>query len=345
MSQSRLDPIAASPQISSIVRSAVIVATIGFFCGALMNAILGQRDIAVILALAAPLGISAWGFVRSGHHEAALALLCCVLITVITLILVLNPLGVHDMAITAYAGVVSFAAMLFSRRAFFLVVGLTVFAATAAFAYDLGGYSRSVVAQHSGWPQFLDFLLIVGAFAFLSRTVGEKLHATLGDAHFAAGTDPLTGLVNRARFVVEASERLRAAKANGESGALVLADLDGFRRMNLVVGREAADGVLQECANRLMGECGGDLVARIGDDQFAVLRLGMHDSHTAQFARVVHTALDFDVRGMSVRNSAGYARFPRDGSDIDSLMMTAESGIAHSQELETDKVSGPADRI
>jgi diguanylate cyclase (GGDEF)-like protein len=338
------DP-STSPQVSTIIRSAVIVATIAFFGGALMNAALGHRDIAVILALAAPLGISAWGFVRSGHNEAALGLLCCVLITVITLILVLNPLGVHDMAVTAYAGVVSFAAILFRRRAFLLIAGLTFFAATAAFVYDLGGYSRSVVAFRSGWPQYLDFLLIVGAFAFLSRTVGEKLFGTLGDAHLAAGTDPLTGLMNRARFTTAATARLRAAQEQGESGVLVLADLDGFRRMNLVVGHEAADGVLLECASRLMGECGGDLVARIGDDEFAVLRLGMHDSHAAEFARVVHKALDFDLRGMSVRNAAGYARFPRDASDIESLMMTAESGIAHSQDRETDKVSGPADRI
>jgi len=191
----------------------------------------------------------------------------------------------------------------------------------------------------------VDFLLIVAAFAFLSRTVGEKLFGTLGDAHLAAGSDLLTGLVDRSRFLVEATTRLRDAQAKGESGVLVLCDLDGFRRMNLVVGHEAADGVLHECASRLMSECAGDLVARVGDDEFAVLRLGMHDSHAAQFARVVHKALDFDVRGMSVRNCAGYARFPRDASDIHSLMMTAGSGIAHSQDRESDKVSGPADRI
>ena len=88
MSHPKFDP-SASPEISAIVRSAVIVATLAFFTGAMMNAVLGHRDIAVVLALAAPLGVSAWGFVRAGHNEAALGLLCCVLVTVITLILVL----------------------------------------------------------------------------------------------------------------------------------------------------------------------------------------------------------------------------------------------------------------
>jgi len=196
MSIARFDP-ASSPEISAIVRSAVIVATLAFFVGALLNAAQGNRDVAVVMALAAPLGISSWGFVRAGHNEAALGLLCCVLVSVITLILVMNPLGVHDMAITAYAGVVCFGAMLFNRRAFVAIAGLAIFAATAAFVYDLGGYSQSIVARHSGWGQYIDFLMIVGAFAFLGRMVSEKLYGTLGHAHNVAASDTVTGLPNR----------------------------------------------------------------------------------------------------------------------------------------------------
>ena len=344
MSLPKFDP-SSSPAITAIVRSAVIVATLAFFAGAMMNAALGERDIAVVLALAAPLGVSAWGFVRAGHNEAALGLLCCVLVTVITLILMLNPLGVHDMAVTAYAGVVCFGAMLFSRRAFVALAGLAIFAATAAFIYDLGGYSRSVVAAYSSWPQYLDFLLIVVAFAFLGRTVAEKLYGTLGEAHVAAGSDLTTGLINRSGFMATAAQRLHAAQARAETGVLVVADLDGFRRMNLVVGLEAADGVLRQGADRLVAECTGDLVGRIGDDEYAILRLGMHESHAAEFARVVHKALTFEYQGVTVRNAVGYARFPRDASVIESLLMTAQSGVAAAQDRESDRVSGPADRI
>src|SRR5688572_6581924 len=274
MSLAKFDP-STSPAISAIVRAAVSVATVAFFIGALANAALGERDIAVVLALAAPLGVSAWGFVRAGYNEAALALLCIVLITVVTLILAMNPLGVHDMAVTAYAGVVCFGAMLFTRRSFVLIAGLTLFAATTAFVYDLGGHSRSVVAGYSGWPQYFDFLLITGAFAFLGRTVAEKLFGTLGEVHVALGTDPVSGLVNRHGFIEAATQRLRAAQPRGEGSVLVVVDLDGFRRLNLVIGHATADGILKECATRLQAECSGDLVGRIGDDEFAVLRVGM----------------------------------------------------------------------
>lgn len=345
MPMSPYDP-TTSAQVTAIVRSAVIVTTVALFVGAMLNMVLGQRDIAVIMALGAPLGISALGFMRAGHNEAAMGLLCVVLITIITLILMLNPLGVHDMAVTAYGGVILFGAMLFSRRSFIAITGLTIFAASAAFYADLNGHSRSVIDQHSAWPQYAAFILIVGVFAYLGRSVSEKLFGSLGEAHVAAKVDGLTGLLNRAGFLVAAAMRLRAAHDKGESAVLVIADLDGFRRANLVVGHGGADNLLREGTRRLLAECGGDLIARIGDDEFAVLRIAIHETHAAEFARVVHQALTFDYLGVSVRSTAGWARFPRDANGIESLLMAAESGITHSKaDPKAERVSGPADRI
>jgi diguanylate cyclase (GGDEF)-like protein len=338
------DPTKSAP-ITSIVRAAIVVSTLALFVGSLVNAVLGFRDIAVLLALAAPLGISAWGFVHAGHNEAAMGLVCCVLITVITLILALNPLGVHDMAVMAYGGIVLFGALLFSRKSFILITGLTLFAATTAFVYDLNGFSRSVIEQHSGWPQYLDFLLLIAVFAILGRAVAEKLFGSLGEAHIASSADKLTGLRNRSGFVMEASMRLRAAGAEGKSAVLVIADLDHFRRTNSIIGHQAADNILREGARRLAAEYATDVVARIGDDEFAILRVGEHESHAQQFARTVHEALHFDYMGVSVRNAAGYARFPRDASGIESLMMTAESGVAAAKDQEGIRYAGPADRI
>src|ERR1700681_3163721 len=94
------DPSASAP-MTKIVRIALVVVTLALFLGSTLNAVTGHRDLAVLFALATPLGISAWGFARAGHNEAAIVLLCCVLITVVTMVLVLNPLGVHGVAITA----------------------------------------------------------------------------------------------------------------------------------------------------------------------------------------------------------------------------------------------------
>lgn len=337
----------ASLAMTAIVRVAVVVVTLALFLGAMLNAMFGPRDVAVMLALATPLGISAWGFARAGHNEAAMALLCCVLVTVVTLILILTPLGFHDVAITAYSGVVLVGALLLSRRAFVAIAGLTVFAATTAFLFERLGHSRSLISEHTGWPQFVEFALIIGVFAILGRFAAEKLFGSLAEAHRAAIHDGVTGLLNRPGFIAGASNRLTEVRARGGNAVLVLADLDSFRRVNLVIGHAAADNVLAE-AGRRAALCGGEgecLSGRVGDDEFAVLCTGIAEEEAAAFARSVHESLNFDYLGVSVRSAAGYSRFPRDAHGIEALMLAAESGLASVKAQESERIAGPADRI
>ena len=337
----------ASLAMSAIVRVAVVAVTLALFSGAMLNAFMGPRDVAVMFALATPLGLSALGFARAGHNEPAMALLCCVLVTVVTLILVLNPLGFHDVAITAYSGVVLVGALLLSRRAFVAILGLTLFAAATAFVVERLGHSRSVITGYSGWPQFFEFVLIVAVFAVLGRYAAEKLFRTLGDAHHAALRDGVTGLLNRQGFIAAAIGRLKDEQARGGFAVLVISDIDAFRRVNLVIGHAAADNVLAE-AGRRTALCGGEgecLAGRLGDDEFAVLCTGIREEEAPAFARAVHDQLNFDYLGVSVRSAAGYSRFPRDAHGIESLMLAAESGVASAKARESARLAGPADRI
>lgn len=337
---------AAAP-MTTIVRVAIIAVTITLFFASSFHALLGHRDIAVLLALATPLGISAWGFARAGHNEAAMVLLSCVLITVVSLVLVLNPLGVHDLAITAYGGIVLVGALVLSRRSFYLVAGLTLLATATVFALDMNGMTHSQVAHYSGWPQLVEFLVVTALFATIGRVASEHLLGSLGDAHLASAGDPVTGLPNRAAFLALASAQLAIAHSRQDRGALVLMDLDGFRRVNLVVGHRAADAVLREAAERIRRVAGAHLIARVGDDEFAVLALGMTDDGAAsELARAIHAALTFEFSGVAVRNAVGYARFPRDAHAFEPLLMAADSSLARAKALAGgERVAGPADRI
>jgi GGDEF domain-containing protein len=284
-----------SEPMAAIVRVAVVAVTVALFLGAMLNAFFGLRDLAVVMALATPLGLSAWGFARAGHQEAAMGLLCCVLVTVVTLTLVLNPLGVHDVALTAYGGVVLVGALLLSRRAFLAIVALTLMAASLAFAADGAGFSRSVVGRLSGWGQYVNFILITTVFAVLGRAAAESLFGSLGEAHHASTRDAVTGLLNRRGFMMAAAMRLRAAQASAGFAVLVVADIDAFRRVNLVIGHDAADNVLAEAGRRALSGAKGDCIAgRVGDDEFAVLCAGIAEHDAAGLARGVHEQLNFE---------------------------------------------------
>ena len=342
------DPSASAP-MTSIVRIAVIVVTLALFLGSTLNAVTGQRDLAVLFALATPLGISALGFARAGHNEAALVLLCCVLITVVTMVLILSPLGVHDVALTAYGGIILVGALLLSRRAFYALSALTVIAATTAFVMDLNGLTKSMVTRYDSWASFVEFMVIITVFATLGRRSAEILFGSLGDAHRATIDDPVTGLANRAGFLAQSATRLKSMQGSPSCSVLVLADLDGFRRMNVVIGHRAGDGVLVEAAERLQKATGGgQLLGRIGDDEFAALGLGLKDEKLAEeFARAVHEALQFEFSGVSVRASVGFARFPRDAHGIESLLLAAEGSLTRAKDHvhEAARFAGPADRI
>ncbi|GLC27943.1 EAL domain-containing protein [Roseisolibacter agri] len=82
--------------------------------------------------------------------------------------------------------------------------------------------------------------------------------------------DPLTGLANRARLHERLAQVLSAADT--DAVAVMVLDLDGFKRVNDSLGHAAGDELLCEVSKRLLNATRGcDLVTRLGGDEFAVL--------------------------------------------------------------------------
>jgi diguanylate cyclase (GGDEF)-like protein len=83
--------------------------------------------------------------------------------------------------------------------------------------------------------------------------------------------DMLTGLLDRAAFEASLAETLRRC-AQGDSAALLLVDLDGFKRFNDTYGHSMGDQLLQAVGARI-GDAlrDGDRAARFGGDEFAVI--------------------------------------------------------------------------
>lgn len=83
-------------------------------------------------------------------------------------------------------------------------------------------------------------------------------------------TDTLTGLANHRAFRERLAEEHRRAEGSGDPLALVLLDVDHFKRINDTCGHLVGDELLTRLARHLSA-CGGrdDLVARIGGQEFA----------------------------------------------------------------------------
>lgn len=170
----------------------------------------------------------------------------------------------------------------------------------------------------------------------LEQVVAE-LRIREGELAHEATHDRLTGLANRRLF----ADRVAAAIARGEGGAVLLCDLDGFKAVNDTFGHLAGDQVLEIAARRMVGAVRHqDTVARFGGDEFAVLLAGVTDLPVAEetAARLVRDVagpmtLDGfdDVRvgisiGVHVAAGAGRDR-PSDPDELDELLRRADAAL------------------
>src|SRR3954468_324159 len=95
---------------------------------------------------------------------------------------------------------------------------------------------------------------------------------TLRDARLAAAIDPLTGCLNHGAMLERMAEEIARARRQGTPLAVMLLDLDDFKKVNDTWGHGTGDALLRHVAEALRGEYRSfDQVARYGGDEFVVI--------------------------------------------------------------------------
>ena len=153
------------------------------------------------------------------------------------------------------------------------------------------------------------------------------------DLRLLADHDHLTGLPNRSLFRDHLIQALAAANRFPQKLAVMAIDLDHFKGINHRLGSQAGDQLLQAVGDRLTGLLRtADTVARSGDDEFAVLLLGIEEAdHSERVAERIMRALKepFYLSGHETRItvSMGVAVYPEDGEDVDTLTRCADMAM------------------
>lgn len=157
-----------------------------------------------------------------------------------------------------------------------------------------------------------------------------------------ADCDPLTGLPNR-RATVErfAGEVARAAR-HGREFALLLFDVDHFKRVNDTLGHLAGDAALRDVAAVLDGNKRAvDVAGRIGGEEFVVLLTEEGREGALAAADRLREAV---ARLLTVTVSGGLAVYPSDGLDWDQLFAVADQRLYAAKNGGRNRVEGPGER-
>lgn len=104
------------------------------------------------------------------------------------------------------------------------------------------------------------------------KRMADRLRKNMQDGLRAAVIDPLTGLYNRRYAVPHMTRLAERSIGRGRTYALLLLDLDKFKRVNDTYGHAAGDAVLVELADRLRANLrAADLIARLGGEEFLIV--------------------------------------------------------------------------
>jgi diguanylate cyclase (GGDEF)-like protein len=142
-------------------------------------------------------------------------------------------------------------------------------------------------------------------------------------------SDPVTGVANRRSLMARADYEIARHRRAGQSFALVMLDLDGFKQLNDRFGHAAGDDLLRDVAGALRRDMRAqDTVARFGGDEFCVLAPETDERGTARLAaKVAQAVQDVSVGMETVAGSVGVAVFPADGTTAAGLMHAADERL------------------
>lgn len=147
----------------------------------------------------------------------------------------------------------------------------------------------------------------------------------------SSGSDGLTGLPNRAWLVQRMPRILETVREEGESLTLALLDLDDFKRINVDYGHLAGDRAIRHVAGSMREILRQkERLVRIGGQEFVLLLRCPIGNAWERLDRLRHLMAErpfVPERGgdpLQITFSGGLAAYPSDGSDVSSLLRSAD---------------------
>jgi diguanylate cyclase (GGDEF)-like protein len=180
------------------------------------------------------------------------------------------------------------------------------------------------------------------------ESVADICAAAIQNAHYVervkqlAYLDGLTGIFNRRFFELRIMEEIERARRYGTGMAVIMADIDQFKRLNDEFGHLLGDEVLRQVSSLFHQQLRKiDVVCRYGGEEFGILLTQTHAQHAMSVAEKLRRSVEswqFPGVPSTVTISAGAAAFPDHGTSRDELVRAADTGLYAAKQAGRNRV-------
>lgn len=175
--------------------------------------------------------------------------------------------------------------------------------------------------------------------AFMSGrdiTVKKSYELTL---KMQAERDQMTGVFNREATVRSIGQRLSSPESGNLLCAMLMIDIDDFKRINDTYGHVAGDQVLKEFSSRISQEFrGDDIIGRMGGDEFVVFfnqisRYEMLPEKVGRLSAILGEPVTFGMHSIEVSASIGMAVAQQKTVTFETLFECSDRAMYESKSL------------
>jgi diguanylate cyclase (GGDEF)-like protein len=180
------------------------------------------------------------------------------------------------------------------------------------------------------------------------ESVADICATAIQNAHYVdrvkqlAYLDGLTGIFNRRFFEMRIMEEIERARRYGNGMAVIMADIDEFKRLNDEFGHVLGDEVLRQVCSVFHQQLRKvDVVCRYGGEEFGVLLAQVSSQQAIAVAEKLRRTVEawqFPGVPRPVTISAGAATFPEHGTTRDALVRAADSALYSAKQMGRNKV-------
>jgi diguanylate cyclase (GGDEF)-like protein len=181
------------------------------------------------------------------------------------------------------------------------------------------------------------------------EAVADICSSSIQNAHYVerirklSYLDGLTGIFNRRFFELRIMEEIERARRSQTGMAVIIADIDQFKRLNDEFGHLLGDEVLRQVSSLFHRQLRKiDVVCRYGGEEFAILLTNTNAEHAMGVAEKLRKMVEtwqFPGVPRTVTISAGVAAFPDHGTARDQLVHAADTGLYCAKKAGRNRVS------